>query len=206
MISGPADTGMPSIERIYIDSFPSSERRPIPWLSEAAARTDFAVIVAETDGKVCGFATLFLPTDNDNSALLDYLAVDSEVRNIGVGSCLLRSCLAKIGDRPMLIEVETIGDPPDPTRLRRQQFYHHHGCQRIAGVPYILPIPTTGKPPMELMIANAPAEFQRADLARWMTAIYTQVYSCASDDPRLAEMLANTPSTLRLEDDPFSPA
>jgi len=198
-VEHPSDPAMPAIEKIYTDAFPASERRPISWLHEAAGRTDFAVIVAEINSIVTGFATVFLPNDSGEAALLDYLAVDASHRSTGVGGSLFQSATNIVGNRPILVEVETVGNPPETTRQRRQDFYRRHGCHRIIGVPYILPIPTLGKPLMELMIANAPVELRRTELARWLAAIYTQVYGCDADDPRLGMMLASAPEVLRLD-------
>jgi GNAT superfamily N-acetyltransferase len=168
-------------------------------LHEAVGRTDFTVVVDEQDGRVRGFATVFVPAEEREAGLLDYLAVDSDFRGSGVGSRLFKCAASTVGDRPMLIEVETVGDPPEAARLHRQQFYRRHACRRIVGVPYILPIPTVGKPPMELMIANLRGELTRGDLARWLTMIYVRVYGCDADDPRLEMMLATVPGQIDID-------
>ncbi len=180
---------MPAVKRIYVEAFPASERRPVAWLYEAAGRADFSVIVAEQNGIVLGFATLFRPRDAGDAALLDYFAIDAGSRGTGVGGRLFQSVVDQVGQRPMLIEVEKVGDPPDTCRQRRQAFYRRHGCGRILDLSYQLPIPTVGKPPMELMITNPPETLDRATLLRWLTTIYTKVYGCKRDDPRLEIML-----------------
>jgi ribosomal protein S18 acetylase RimI-like enzyme len=194
-VTTPADPAMPAIERIYTEAFPISERRPVSWLHETTDREDFTLLIAEQDETVVGFATVFIPPEPGDIALLDYLAVAPSYRGGGVGGHLFQAALARAGNRPVLIEVETVGDPLDPIRQRRQAFYRRHGCRRILGVSYLLPIPTVDKPPMELMIANPPDELSKPQLSRWLTTIYTRVYNCDAADARLAVMLTDVLET-----------
>jgi hypothetical protein len=121
---------------------------------------------------------------------LEYLAVHPTQRKAGLGHKLVLSAIETAHGRPLLTEIESASD--DPASLRRQRFYSRCGFQPIAGLRYQLPLPGS-PPPMELWVYPSGGAVSRQDLARWLTAIYTEVYHCSPDDSRIVQMLADCP-------------
>ena len=93
------------------------------------------------------------------------------------------------------MEQDGEGVPDRAVRARRIAFYRRLGCRRVDGLAFILPLPSPGPALLlDLMVAGfAAAEVPHALLRRWLTEIYTGVYGCGADDPRIEAMLATTP-------------
>jgi len=137
------------------------------------------------------------------------MAVAPEWRNRGVGSALFKQTVQRAAapDRasvPILLEVDADRAPggDHQMRARRQQFYRRLGCVRVSELHYILPLPGEGPPPeMDLMVyaAESPRRLPKAELERWLRTIYRDVYRCASDDPRITQMLHDVSDPVRLE-------
>ncbi len=183
-LTNPSDPAMATVEQIYVDALPANERKPVAWLrSLPCGHASSALLVAERDRAVLGFAVLFVPTTGIDAALLEYLAVAEAARGGGVGGQLFAHAVALAG-RAVLIEIET----GDADADRRRAFYRRLGCRELLGLRYLLPLP--GAPPMGLMVAGADVVTQ-ADLARWLAIIYAEVYGQPPDDPRIAVMTAD---------------
>lgn len=91
----PARPGdLPALLRIERDSF------PVPWSQRAfrmvMRREQGHILVAERDGRVAGYAALWVAPE---SAELADLAVARDHRRRGVGRTLLRACLREAADR-----------------------------------------------------------------------------------------------------------
>jgi ribosomal protein S18 acetylase RimI-like enzyme len=166
------DPALDAVRRIYEQTFPASERKPTRCLDEMIGREDYAILVAEIEAIVVGFAVVFIPPSTNDAALLEYLAVDSQHRDGGIGQGLLRQVISMVANRPLLVEVESANDP---FAVRRRDFYCRNGFSTIAGFAYQCPLPNA--PPMELMLANAAAAVSRNDLDRWIKLIYSRVYN-----------------------------
>jgi hypothetical protein len=68
----------------------------------------------------------------------------------------------------------------------------------VEGLSYILPLDVGGQPPpMHLLVHGLrdQASLPAATLRRWISAIYTDVYSCTAHDARIDRMM----STLGLQ-------
>jgi GNAT superfamily N-acetyltransferase len=193
---------------IYAASIPAREQKPAAWICAMVRAPEYRVWVMKDAGRVTGFSILFLPPA-ERFALLEYMAVASERRNRGVGSKLFKQSMERVGklkgpSLPVLLEVdsdrEASGDRQ--IRTRRQQFYRRLGCVRIAGLPYILPLPGQGPAPeMDVLVYSAEPlrQLPKAELERWLRTIYRDVYRCPSDDPRIVHMLHNVSDPVRLE-------
>jgi hypothetical protein len=139
-------------------------------------------------------------------ALLEYLAVSPTHRSQGLGSALFRHVASSL-PCPLLIEVDSPESPgPDqPLRHRRLSFYRRLDCLRLAGLPYLLPLPTN-PPPMWLLL-HPPTQSSALSPQSWLplptlrtylTTLYTRVYHQPADDPRVPAMLAGLPDPLPL--------
>jgi predicted N-acetyltransferase YhbS len=169
---------------LYRESFPANERRSESDLRRALAGPDYRVWAREDAGTLVGFAIVFVPADQ-NFALLEYLAVVPIRQSAGIGRELVNESIAATRGRCLLTEVESATD--DSVTVRRQRFYEKCNFRRIAGLKYQLPLPGN-PPPMELW-ANPISAMNRVGLENWIRAIYTDVYHCRPDDPRITQML-----------------
>jgi GNAT superfamily N-acetyltransferase len=193
---------------IYAASIAAREQKPEAWICAMVRAPEYSVWLMKGAGRVTGFSILFLPPA-EGFALLEYMAVAPERRNHGVGSELFkqtvkRAVMAKGRSLPILLEVDSDREECSDQRIRtrRQQFYRRLGCVRASGLHYILPLPGQGPvPEMDLMVYSAEPlrQLPKAELERWLTTIYRDVYHCPSDDPRIVQMLHDVSDPVRLE-------
>jgi GNAT superfamily N-acetyltransferase len=193
---------------IYAVSMPAREQKPEAWICAMVRAPEYKFWVMKGAGRVTGFSILFSPTA-ERFVLLEYMAVAPERRNHGVGSELFKHTVARAGTPgapsvPIVLEVDSDREPgaDRELRTRRQQFYRRLGCVRVAGLPYILPLPGQGPPPeMDLMVYSAEPlrQLPKTELERWLRTIYRDVYRCSPDDPRIARMLQDVSDPVRLE-------
>src|SRR5580704_5832697 len=97
-----------SFERIYLDSFPASEREPVANLVAASVSGARQFIAARRGDELVGFAI----TDRLGRGVvyLEYLAVERSVRGSGFGTELmneLRKLVANEGGSAIVWEVES---------------------------------------------------------------------------------------------------
>jgi GNAT superfamily N-acetyltransferase len=198
---------------IYAASIAAREQKRESWIAAMIDAPDYRVWVAKAGGLVRGFSILFVPAAG-GFALLEYMAVAPDQRNHGLGAELFRRTVeqavtAEGRKLPALLEVDS--DREDASdralRTRRERFYRRLGCLRIAGLHYLMPLAGEGSPPeMDLFVYRAeplgsPAhsEVPRSQVKQWLETIYRDVYHCAPDDPRLAEMVSGLPDPVLLD-------
>jgi ribosomal protein S18 acetylase RimI-like enzyme len=183
--------------RIYLESISTRERKPKIQISAIVLRSDYQVLLLNKNDVIAGFSILFTPP-NESFCLLEYMAVDSAYRNLGLGKTLffqsLQTVFKKQGIVPCLLEVDSDREraADQETRRKRQRFYRSLGCLRIERLSYVLPLQGEGSPPeMDLFIyypGLIPKIGKRA-LEHWLKVIYSKVYECSPDDSRIAPML-----------------
>jgi len=182
---------------IYTRALPPSERKSKQELAAMAAKPEYSFLVATRNGAVVGFSAVFTPREND-FRLLEYMAIHRDHRGEGLGEELFRRSLASAGSdariSPVLLEVdsdqEASADAAD--RTRRLQFYKRLGCLRIKDLAYQLPLVSATAPPMMRLLIYRPKDsitISKDRLERWIKTIYSEVYGCSPDDPRIAAML-----------------
>lgn len=182
---------------LYRSSMPAAERKSRASLHASLGRNDYRVVLLRRAGRLIGYSILFVP-ENDNFCLLEYMAVREGFRGGGIGAALFRHSvdMARAGRRDVavLLEVDSYREaaPDRAMRVRRQAFYRRLGCLRVEGLDYVLPLETGRAPPvMDLMILP-PADgavIRRAELERWLRAVYVVVYGQSPADPRIARMV-----------------
>lgn len=186
--------------RLYEAAIPPRERKDFDTIRAMAGSPVHRVGVAMSGAELAGFYALYA---GEKLALLEYLATREQVRGRGIGAALYSAARSEAGPRPMLIEVETdrIDCPDRDLRRRRIEFYRRLGSRRIVGLEFILPLPGIGTPPLlELLVDCAWKQEIAGSLATgWLREIYTSVYGCARNDPRLLNMLGTLPERIRLE-------
>jgi hypothetical protein len=198
---------------IYAASIAAREQKREGWIAAMIGAPDYRVWVAKAGGLVRGFSILFVPAAG-GFALLEYMAVAPAERNHGMGGELFRRTVERAttpegGQLPVLLEVDSDREASSDRalRTRRERFYRRLGCLRIAGLRYVMPLSGEGAPPeMDLFVYEAeplapPAERElpRSDVKGWLETIYRDVYHCAPDDPRLAQMVASLPDPVLLD-------
>jgi ribosomal protein S18 acetylase RimI-like enzyme len=193
------------IRKIYLASFPPSEREPFSALAADIRRGRASVWAALGDGGVQGFGiTLALPIQG--TAYLAYLAVDPTRRGMGVGGRLFRTILemsAAPGEGPALVwEVERPepdATPEDPKR-RRIAFYQRHGGMLLEKVrdfrmPDLAPRKHKREPgtvPAMLMWAPGAerAALTRAETLALVAAVYRVGYGRDLTNPLVRYVLS----------------
>jgi len=198
---------------IYAASIAAREQKREGWIAAMIDAPEYRVWVAKAGGLVRGFSILFVPADG-GFALLEYMAVAPDQRNHGLGAELFRQTMKaaltpEARPLPVLLEVDSDREAASDRalRTRRERFYRRLGCLRIAGLRYIMPLAGEGSPPeMDLLVYSADplgrvagSEVPRSDVTRWLETIYRDVYHCAPNDPRLAQMVAGLPDPVLLD-------
>ena len=198
---------------IYAASIAAREQKRESWIAAMIDAPNYRVWVAKAGGLVRGFSILFVPAAG-GFALLEYMAVAPDQRNHGLGAELFRQTMKQAVTpeaRPLPVLLEVDSDREDASdrtlRTRRERFYRRLGCLRIAGLRYLMPLPGEGSPPeMDLLVYSAEplgrlaqSEVPRSVVQQWLETIYHDVYHCAPDDPRLAQMVAGLPDPVLLD-------
>jgi ribosomal protein S18 acetylase RimI-like enzyme len=185
---------------IYLEAFPKNERQTVEKLKSRIDTGHSKMLVAKSDGSVVGVSLLCNFKDL-NFGLLDYMAVQKTVRNMGIGSKLFSKTydLLEI-DMPgglLWLEVDdpAYGSPSEKTiRWRRIKFYQRLGTKIISDFKYFMP-PINGDTPTNMLLMTYPgskiAVIGHELLSCVLAAIYSKVYEKDKDDPYLCKMLQN---------------
>jgi GNAT superfamily N-acetyltransferase len=200
---------------IYEPSFPPSERDPTADLLAGIDAGRRHLDLACEDGEILGLAVT-KPLTLPGTAVLEYLAVDPDRRNHGIGAVLLDGLAARLAAaagpqaRGYILEVELPDAPTGPGAdlpRRRIGFYQRNGASLIECAPaYRAPDATgSGTVPYLLMwlpVAPSPAPAVSATsssttaptgelLHDLVNAILTESYELDPDDPLVAAVLAD---------------
>lgn len=184
--------------RIYQASIEPSEQKTAAQINALISDPHYRVHISLDGDTVTGFAMSFIPS-RQQFVLLEYMAVDAQLRSRGIGADLLEAAsdLAAEYNVPLLLEVDQPGSTISPGNdpARRLNFYAGHGCRKIAGLNYILPLSTNGvPPPMLLLVRGREQALTRHEMRDWLTALYVEVYGQSESDPRIEAMLTRAGS------------
>ena len=131
LLEDATDPALDAVKEIYEASFPAIERKPTSCFDQMLGDHRYAIAVAEVDATVAAFAAVYVPASSSDAALLEYLAVKAGQRGAGIGRELLQFAFSQIGERPMLVEVESAADE---AAVRRRGFYARNGFRKIEGL------------------------------------------------------------------------
>lgn len=188
---------------IYEASFPPSERDETSDLVASIDAGERLCYLAARDGTVVGIAVAFA-LDGGSIAFLEYLAVDPSERNAGVGGAILDHLRARLGPEVgatvgMVWEVEPpleVEGAERALRERRIEFYKRHSASVVECAPrYRAPNLESDDEVMNYTLMWVPLAVDAAPtltgdlLHRCVTAILTQSYGLASDDPLVQAVL-----------------
>ncbi len=118
-----SESQLASLERLYLEAFPASERKPFPLLL-AKSQEGFVELLA-LEGEDHTFLGLAITVLHQDMALLDYFAVVPDMRGQNKGSAALCLLKDRYRDKKLILEIE---DPEEESenkeeRLRRKAFY-----------------------------------------------------------------------------------
>lgn len=114
------------VSDFYTEAFPRNER--IPWLKllSLAPRMPLDFTAYYDDGRFVGLTVVYL---REKVNWFWYFAVTKERRGQGLGQQIISRLLAKNGDKPIILDMESLDQPCDniAQRLRRLRFYDRNG-------------------------------------------------------------------------------
>jgi len=200
------DAAFEGFYAIYIEAIPESERKSRQQLAALVVRPDYRLLLLKRGAEVLGFTLAFIAADA-GLWLLEYMAMARAQRSQGLGGALFHHACEDVethyGPLVGLLEVDSVNEASADlaTRQRRQAFYRRQGCRRLEGLSYILPLDGPPPPQMELMLySTAPLDWvSRGQLQQWLMVLYTRVYDCPADDPRIAAMLRSLTDPVKLK-------
>jgi GNAT superfamily N-acetyltransferase len=201
-LTAPAGPGFNDLYALYSDTISAREQKSKTELCAMVGRPDYRFLVAQEGTTVVGFSITFVPA-NESFCLLEYMAIHERCRNRGLGRQLFQETVRSVQKEFIILEADSDREPSADNEIRRRRlnFYRRLGCRRIEGCAYILPLPGEGPPPeMDLLVraANATPTIPRVKLRRWLEVIYSDVYRCAKDDPRIGRMMASVRDPVEL--------
>jgi ribosomal protein S18 acetylase RimI-like enzyme len=191
-----------SFIRIYESSFPRSERDDTQAVLARIESGRRFCMVAHRNHELIGLAVLLALVDLDIQ-FLEYFAVDSRLRSLGIGSQFLGHLGAELRSAPspasgIVFEV----DQPDLAeseerrlRQRRIEFYKRNGAVLVECAPtYRAPnLEHEGTLPSSLMWLPLDPQIRRLGgdlLKKCVLAILMGSYELRSDDPLVHEVIS----------------
>lgn len=130
---------------LYINSFPAEERRPWDDIAGQAERRAPKLYAILADGHLAGMLTLWTFS---LFVYVEHLAISPSLRGHGVGSDAMRNLIDRVGEKPVVLEIE----PPvahHPETVRRLNFYRSLGFS-VIDTDYIQPPYSPGLPSINL--------------------------------------------------------
>ena len=113
--------------KLYRRAFPAAERKPFSMIRKMARLGKSDAWCLQRDGR---FAGLAITINGPDTILLDYFAVDDQLRGHGIGAAALELLRQQYAGKGLFIEIESTFEntPEQPQRLRRKQFYLRCGA------------------------------------------------------------------------------
>ena len=100
------------IYAIYEKSFPLSEQKSKEFFRTLFEREDYSIFICQNQDEIEGFTIFYTPLFLD-FILLEYMAINGNIRSKGLGSKLFQysiSQLHKFDTKPILIEIDSTKD------------------------------------------------------------------------------------------------
>lgn len=132
-----ANTGeqLEKIYDLYMEAFPASERKPFALMVEKTKSGQMKLFSLEDEQNT--FLGMGIVVLNRDLVLLDYFAIASEYRNLGIGTQALRLFREQYHQQRFFLEVEsTIGKQEElELKKRRKNFYLRN---QMTEMPYLV--------------------------------------------------------------------
>ena len=162
------------VEQLWQQAFPQNERRDIAaqrWNIDQ--RAEFHCLYVEDEGVPIGFVTYW---ELDGFCYVEHFATDATARNRGYGCQIMATLQARVGDMPIVLEVEM---PEDALSIRRVGFYERQGFTLWSDWSYIQPPYRNGDEPLPMRLMVWGDLLPERDFARVSIAIHRAVYGVA---------------------------
>jgi GNAT superfamily N-acetyltransferase len=177
---------------IYEASIPARERRTRAAVTDLARQGRYRIHGAWHEGALVAAAVIF-DCESAGVSLLDYLFSREDMRGSGLGAALFSAVAGTLGDRRLLVEVdsEREASADRAIRKRRKDFYRRLGCRQFVGLPYILPLPGDGDPPlMDLLVLGEGRDaVATAEVRDWLLAMIGEAYPDVAAGNLVSRML-----------------
>ena len=192
------------IYAIYEKSFPLSEQKSKEFFRTLFEREDYSIFICQNQDEIEGFTIFYTPLSLD-FILLEYMAINGNIRSKGLGSKLFQysiSQLHKFDTKPILIEIDSTKDNSKNCEInnKRADFYRKNSCRIVENFDYILGLKSEYRASkMELMVYFPNKKhIEKKSLKRYIQEIYSNVYNRSHDDEDIEKMFENLDENLIL--------
>lgn len=156
------------IKQIYIDSFPSDERREWLELEQILQQPKFNLTQVFDDQELIGFiSTWNLP----DFIFIEHFAIKKSVRGKGLGSQVIKLILNEKSPR-IILEVE---EPTTGSKMKRITFYERLGFS-VCESNYWQPPYCADKSKVKMLLMSFPDKIHPREFTEIKTHIYREVY------------------------------
>jgi len=171
--------------KLYMNSFPAVERRPIEKLNEMVKNDEkYHLYIVKADNSIIGFA-LVCELPDEKVSLLDYMVINDSFQRKGIGSKLLQYCIESMQSKNFLgllleIQLEDVNDL-DEQKIRKDRihFYKKFGAKTFENVEYYIP-PQSGNiaEKLHLMIIpfNEIGDFSKKSVEDIVRKMHLEIY------------------------------
>jgi len=171
--------------KLYMNSFPAVERRPIEKLNEMVKNDEkYHLYIVKENNSIIGFA-LVCELPDEKVSLLDYMVINDSFQRKGIGSKLLQYCIDSMQSKNFLgllleIQLEDVNDL-DEQKIRKDRihFYKKFGAKTFENVEYYIP-PQSGNiaEKLHLMIIpfNELDDFSKKSVENIVRKMHLEIY------------------------------
>ena len=156
------------LKQMYIDSFPSNERREWKELQNLMDHPNFNIHQVFDDQKSIGLITIW---NLLSFTFIEHFAIKESFQGKGVGSQVIKQIIEGKPTK-VILEVE---EPTDEPSRRRITFYERLGfsvCESI----YFQPPYSMGKDKVKMLLMSYPDKITALEFIEIKTLIYMEVY------------------------------
>jgi len=192
--------------KLYMNSFPAVERRPIEKLNEMVKNDEkYHLYIVKEDNSIIGFA-LVCELPDEKVSLLDYMVINDSFQRKGIGSKLLQYCIDSMQSKNFLgllleIQLEDVNDL-DEQKIRKDRihFYKKFGVKTFENVEYYIP-PQSGNiaEKLHLMIIpfNEIGDFSKKSVEDIVRKMHLEIYDSKRMD-LIEKTVQSLSDTIRL--------
>lgn len=114
------------IKKIYMEAFPKRERKPFFILKRSVKKGKAKIMIAIEEEQLLGFVVLI---PYNNMVMVDYLAVNSNIRSKGTGSFIIQNVCKLFENKKIVLLIESIDNVAEnkKQRIARRRFYLKNG-------------------------------------------------------------------------------
>ena len=192
--------------KLYMNSFPAVERRPIEKLNEMVKNDEkYHLYIVKENNSIIGFA-LVCELPDEKVSLLDYMVINDSFQRKGIGSKLLQYCIDSMQSKNFLgllleIQLENVNDL-DEQKIRKDRihFYKKFGAKTFENVEYYIP-PQSGNiaEKLHLMIIpfNEIGDFSKKSVEDIVRKMHLEIYDSKRMD-LIEKTVQSLSDTIRL--------